>query len=156
MKSFFKTLGKGILYFFTPIVWAIGISLGSVIGLLVFVGYLVVAIFLFFTGRNLFKELPEDEEVRLLKEGKKAPVAEAVLSSLKEDETLHEEHENHYPIRDESEEDIEENEEDSSSSFELERDNLNEEENNFEDEKFEDEDNNKEEEKEDYTNEFDV
>ena len=66
MKGFFHSLGKGILYFFTPFVWAIGIALGSVVTLVVFLCYAIYFIFLFFSGRNLFKDLPEDEKAKAI------------------------------------------------------------------------------------------
>lgn len=64
MKGFFSSIGKGILYFLTPFAWIVGIAVGGVIALVVFLGYSIYCIFLFFTGRNLFKDLPEDEKAK--------------------------------------------------------------------------------------------
>ena len=64
MKGFFHSLGRGILYFLTPFIWVVGISLGSVVALVVFLGYAVYFIFCFFTGRNLFNDLPEDKRAK--------------------------------------------------------------------------------------------
>ena len=64
MKGFFHSIGKGILYFLTPFAWVIGIAIGSVIALVVFLCYAVYFIFCFFTGRNLFKDLPEDKKAK--------------------------------------------------------------------------------------------
>ena len=66
MKGFFSSVGKGILYFFTPFVWIVGIALGSVVALVVFLCYAIYFIFLFFSGRNLFKDLPEDEKAKAI------------------------------------------------------------------------------------------
>ena len=64
MKGFFRSIGKGILYLLTPFAWVVGITLGSVVALVVFLGYAVYFIFCFFTGRNLFNDLPEDKRAK--------------------------------------------------------------------------------------------
>ena len=78
MKSLFKSLGRGILYFFTPFVWVIGMAIGSVIGLVVFLGYALYSIFLFFTGRNMFRDLPEDEKLKELREAQANTVQQPI------------------------------------------------------------------------------
>lgn len=68
MKSFFKSIGKGVLNFLTPFAWIIGISIGGAIGLVIFVILLFYFLFLFFSGRSIFKELPEDIKVKEIKQ----------------------------------------------------------------------------------------
>ena len=64
MKGFFRSIGRGILYFLTPFAWVIGIAIGSVVALIVFICYAIYFIYCFFTGRNLFKDLPEDKKAK--------------------------------------------------------------------------------------------
>ena len=67
MKTIFKSIANGILCFLTPFAWIIGIALGSVIALIVFIFYAFYSLFLFFTGRSVLNNLPEDEKVREIK-----------------------------------------------------------------------------------------
>ena len=62
-----KGIAKGLGYFLLFPILVIAISLYAVIGLFVFLFQVGKLIFLFFTGRNLFGDLPEDEEVKRLK-----------------------------------------------------------------------------------------
>ena len=66
MKGFFQSIGRGILYFLTPFAWIIGMAVGGVVALVVFFIYVIYLIILFFTGRNLFKDLPEDEKAKAI------------------------------------------------------------------------------------------
>ena len=74
MASIFKNIGKGIGYFFLFPGLLIAIALYAVFGLIVFIFQFFKLIFLFFSGRNLFSDLPEDIELKLIKE--KQSVAE--------------------------------------------------------------------------------
>ena len=76
MKGFFHSIGRGILYFLTPFAWVIGIAVGSVVALVVFLCYAVYFIFCFFTGRNLFRDLPEDEKAKAILAAQADPAAQ--------------------------------------------------------------------------------
>ena len=64
MDKIFKGIGKGIGYFFAFPGLLIAIAIYSVFGLIVFVFQFFKLIILFFTGRNLFSDLPEDIELK--------------------------------------------------------------------------------------------
>ena len=64
MASVFKNIGKGIGYFFAFPGLLIAIAIYSVFGLIVFVFQFFKLIILFFTGRTLFSDLPEDIELK--------------------------------------------------------------------------------------------
>lgn len=68
MISFFKGILKGLFYVVFFPLGLIAISLYAIFGIFVFIYRLVRLAILFFTGRNLKNELPEDEEVRKLLE----------------------------------------------------------------------------------------
>lgn len=62
-----KSIAKGLGYFFLFPILVITIALYAVAGFFVIVYQFVKMIYLFFTGRNLFGDLPEDVEVKRLK-----------------------------------------------------------------------------------------
>ena len=62
-----KSIGKGIGYFFLFPLLIVAITLWAIVGFFVFLYQLFKSIWLFFSGRNLFSDLPEDEEVKKLK-----------------------------------------------------------------------------------------
>ena len=64
MAGLFKNIGKGIGYFFAFPGLLIAIAIYSVFGLIVFVFQFFKLIILFFTGRTLFSDLPEDIELK--------------------------------------------------------------------------------------------
>ena len=66
MGNFFKNLGKGIGYFFAFPGLIIAIALYAVVGIFVFIFQFFKLIFLFFTGRTLSSDLPEDIELKNL------------------------------------------------------------------------------------------
>ena len=68
MIGLLKMFGKGILYVIGFPFFVLALLLFGVIGIFLFVFQLVKSIFYFFTGRKFFPELPEDKELRLLKE----------------------------------------------------------------------------------------
>ena len=87
MIGLLKMFGKGILYVIGFPFFVLALLLFGVVGIFLFVFQLVKSIFYFFTGRKFFPELPEDKELRLLKEKaaakaeedneEEAPVSEA-------------------------------------------------------------------------------
>ena len=64
MASIFKNIGKGVGYFFAFPFLLVAIAVYAVFGLIVFFVQFVKLIILFFTGRTLFSDLPEDIELR--------------------------------------------------------------------------------------------
>lgn len=70
MASFFKGLAKGLLYVLFFPFGLIAIVLYGVFGIFVFIYQFFKLIFLFFTGRNLQSDLPEDIEVKKIIEMK--------------------------------------------------------------------------------------
>ena len=64
MASIFKNIGKGVGYFFAFPFLLVAIAVYAVFGLVVFFVQFIKLIVLFFTGRTLFSDLPEDIELR--------------------------------------------------------------------------------------------
>lgn len=64
--SVFKNVGKAIGYFFLLPVLIVCIALYAIFGLCVFVFQFFKLIVLFFTGRNLSSDLPEDIQVKAM------------------------------------------------------------------------------------------
>ena len=58
--NIFKTIGLGIGYFFFFPFIIVAIALYAVFGIIVFIFQFIKLIILFFTGRTLFSDLPED------------------------------------------------------------------------------------------------
>ena len=85
MDKIFKGIGKGIGYFFAFPGLLIAIAIYSVFGLIVFVFQFFKLIILFFTGRNLFSDLPEDIELKA-KLTKDEPKEEENKEEVKEKE----------------------------------------------------------------------
>lgn len=67
MKTILKACGKGILYIITFPVVLVVLSLLATVGIVVFIVLGIRAIVLFFKGKSLFNELPEDIEVQKIK-----------------------------------------------------------------------------------------
>ena len=82
MGSFFKNIGKGIGYFFLFPGLIIAIALYAVFGLAVFVFQFFKLIFLFFSGRTLFSDLPEDIALKAAMQKDPEPVEEEKPLSL--------------------------------------------------------------------------
>ena len=68
MVSLLKTFGKGILYVLGLPFFILALLLFGVLGVFAFLFQALKSIIFFFTGHKFFPELPEDKEVRLLKE----------------------------------------------------------------------------------------
>ena len=79
MANLFKSLAKGVLYFFAFPGIIIALALYAVFGVLVFIFQFFKLIYLFFTGRTLFSDLPEDIEVKRIMESKKTQPKEELI-----------------------------------------------------------------------------
>ena len=69
MVNLIKTFGKGILYVLGLPFFLLALVLFGAFGLLAFIFQIFRSIILFFTGQKFFPELPEDKQLRLLREG---------------------------------------------------------------------------------------
>lgn len=72
MVDLLKAFGRGILYILCFPFFLVALAIFAVIGLLAFIFQLIKSIFYFFTGQKFFPELPEDKELRLMKEAEDA------------------------------------------------------------------------------------
>lgn len=66
ITSIFKNIGKGIGYFFLFPILLTAIAIYCVFGIAVFIFQLIKLIVLFFSGRNLSSDLPEDIQVKAM------------------------------------------------------------------------------------------
>ncbi len=64
MVNFFKSFGRGVLYVLVLPVLLAGMAIYAVIALIMFIIIGIKAIVLFFTGRSLYSDLPEDVEAK--------------------------------------------------------------------------------------------
>ena len=65
--------GKGLLYVIGLPFFLVALAIFAVIGLIIFIFQIIKSVIYFFTGQKFFPELPEDKELRLLKEGANQP-----------------------------------------------------------------------------------
>lgn len=72
MASFFKSFGKGILYFFAFPFCVIFLAIFGVIGIVATIYMFIKSIVLFFMGTSLDIELPEDKQAKEIYEQAKA------------------------------------------------------------------------------------
>lgn len=77
MKSIFQKFFKGIMYFLTLPALLVVLALVSVVGVFYFLALGIKAIILFFRRMSLFNDLPEDIEVRKVKQANAINVPEA-------------------------------------------------------------------------------
>ena len=82
MASFFKNFAKGLLYVLLFPFGLLAIALYAVFGIFVFFFQFVRLIILFFTGRNLSSDLPEDIEAKRIIEANKPKEEEESPLSL--------------------------------------------------------------------------
>ena len=82
MVNLLKTFGKGILYVIGLPFFILALLLFAVIGFFAFIFQVVRSIIFFFTGQTFFPELPEDKELRLLKERKENAPYESAASNV--------------------------------------------------------------------------
>ena len=68
MVDLLKAFGRGILYVLAFPFFLVVLAIFAVVGFIAFIIQLVKSIIFFFTGQKFFPELPEDKELRLLKE----------------------------------------------------------------------------------------
>ena len=68
MISILKSVVKGLFYVLFFPIGLLAILLYAIFGIFVFIYRLIKLTILFFTGRNLTNELPEDEEVKKILE----------------------------------------------------------------------------------------
>ena len=64
MVSFFKNFGKGVLYVLVLPFLLVGMALYGVVAFFVFIFLSIKGLVLFFTGRSLYEDLPEDIEAK--------------------------------------------------------------------------------------------
>lgn len=64
MVNFFKNFGKGVLYVLVLPFLLVGMALYGVVALFVFIFLAIKGLVLFFTGRSLYEDLPEDIEAK--------------------------------------------------------------------------------------------
>ena len=64
MVSFFKNFGKGVLYVLVLPFLLVGMAVYGVVAFFVFLFLAVKGLILFFTGRSLYEDLPEDIEAK--------------------------------------------------------------------------------------------
>lgn len=64
MINFFKNFGKGILYVLVLPVIIVALAIYAVVALFVFIFLAFKGLILFFTGRSLYEDLPEDKEAK--------------------------------------------------------------------------------------------
>ena len=72
MVDLLKAFGRGILYILCFPFFLVALAIFAVIGLLAFIFQLIKSIIYFFTGQKFFPELPEDKELRLMREAEAA------------------------------------------------------------------------------------
>lgn len=64
MVNFFKNFGKGVLYVLVTPFLIVGLVVYGVVALFVFIFLAIKGLVLFFTGRSLYEDLPEDKEAK--------------------------------------------------------------------------------------------
>ena len=64
MLNLFKNFGKGILYVLVLPFLLVGLALYAVVAIFVFLFLAIKGLILFFTGRSLYEDLPEDKEAK--------------------------------------------------------------------------------------------
>ena len=88
MKSVLKSIAKGAFYFLFFPFGLLAIALYAVFGLFVFVFQFIRLIVLFFTGRNLQSDLPEDIEAKAIMQGDRATTEEKQEEQSSTDNSL--------------------------------------------------------------------
>ena len=64
MANFFKSFGKGVLYVLCLPLLVVVLAIYAVVGIGMFIYLAVKGLILFFTGRSLYEDLPEDKEAK--------------------------------------------------------------------------------------------
>ena len=68
MVDLLKAFGRGILYVLAFPFFIVVLAVFAVIGFIAFIFQLIKSVIFFFTGQKFFPELPEDKQLRLMKE----------------------------------------------------------------------------------------
>ena len=84
MGNFFKSFGKGVLYLLVLPFLLVILAVYAVVGVFVFIFEGIKAIVLFFSGRSLFDDLPEDKKAKEIIASLSAHKAEATLAAQNE------------------------------------------------------------------------
>ena len=87
MASFFKNFGKGVLYVLVLPALLAGLAIYAVVALFVFIYLAIKGLILFFTGRSLYEDLPEDVEAKRILNRSKG-IIEDEVKEKKEEEPL--------------------------------------------------------------------
>lgn len=85
MASFFKSFGKGILYLLVLPFLVVILAIYGVVGLFAFLFMALKGLVLFFTGRSLFDDLPEDKKAKEILAAQARPTAQATLAAASEE-----------------------------------------------------------------------
>ena len=89
MVSLLKTFGKGILYVLGLPFFIIVLVLFAIFGIFAFIWQAIKSIFFFFSGQKFFPELPEDKELRLMKEtANQSPYQEEPVHETKQEQDI--------------------------------------------------------------------
>lgn len=64
MINFFKNFGKGVLYVLVLPFLLVGMAIYGVVALFIWIYLGIKGLILFFTGRSLYEDLPEDKEAK--------------------------------------------------------------------------------------------
>ena len=80
MLNLLKTFGKGILYVIGLPFFLVALVLFAVFGILAFLFQIIKSIIFFFTGQKFFPELPEDKQLRLMREAANQPVPQQPIN----------------------------------------------------------------------------
>ena len=64
MLNLFKNFGKGILYVLVLPFLLVGLAIYAVVAIFIFIYLAIKGLILFFTGRSLYEDLPEDKEAK--------------------------------------------------------------------------------------------
>ena len=78
MVNLLKTFGRGVLYVLGLPFFILALLIFAVFGIFAFLFQAIKSIIFFFTGQRFFPELPEDKELKLLKEKQNASFNENI------------------------------------------------------------------------------
>ena len=84
MVSFFKNFGKGVLYVLVLPALLAGLAIYAVVALFVFIYLAIKGLILFFTGRSLYEDLPEDIEAKRILNRSKGIIEDEVKEKKEE------------------------------------------------------------------------
>ena len=84
MVSFFKNFGKGVLYVLVLPALLAGLAIYAVVALFVFIYLAIKGLILFFTGRSLYEDLPEDVEAKRILNRSKGIIEDEVKEKKEE------------------------------------------------------------------------